>query len=101
MHNLSSTQPYLQITVPGSIHNGALQLEGVHKWNQGGQTGELNALIDLCDLEWWMQINEISTYLLLLLLLLWYRCDLGEHPRGMHKNQENYLLQEPQDCITL
>lgn len=41
---------YLQIAVSSSIHNGALQLEGIHKWNQGGQTVELNALIDLSHL---------------------------------------------------
>lgn len=37
--------------MPCSIYNGALQLEGVHKWNQRGQTTELDALIDLCNLK--------------------------------------------------
>lgn len=50
-HHLYQCESYLQITMPCSIYNGALQLEGVHKWNQRGQTTELDALIDLCNLK--------------------------------------------------
>lgn len=41
---------HLQVTVSGCVHDGALQLEGINKRDQGGQTAKLDALIDLCHL---------------------------------------------------
>ena len=49
---IPSPRLYLQVAVSGSIHNGALQLECIHKGNQGSQAAELNALVDLSDLQY-------------------------------------------------
>lgn len=51
--------------MPGSINNRAFQLKGIHKRNQGGQTGELDALINLRNLF----KREANIY---------YYCDMNE-----------------------
>lgn len=42
---------YLQVAVARSINDGALQLEGIHKWHKRGQPAKLDALIDLSHLK--------------------------------------------------
>lgn len=41
-----------------SVHDGALQLKGVHEGNQGSQAAELDTLVDLSDLKENRRVNE-------------------------------------------
>lgn len=51
LDSVVQSNAYLEIAVASSVHDWALQLEGVHEGNQGGQTAELDALVDLSHLK--------------------------------------------------
>lgn len=78
--------------MPGSIHNRALQLKGIHKWNQGGQASELDALIYLCNLI----KREAKT-------IRYYCCThlIKKQNKTVITKIETHLLQEPQDGVIL